>query len=247
MEEQDQNDTQTTDQATTAPPVSGGQVMDVTVPSKPLDTSDLSPGTSAVEEGASTQELSGSNTMPSSAVVDPPAEVSESTEFAPEDGSITSPPSESPAPEVTPEVSAPVEPTPPVDSPLPDNDVMGAAPDPESPAPLTDDMSSPDAQQESGPAQHLPPKGGGAPVLAIIIAVVVGLALAGLVVFTYFNNKNSDKTADSGSGSQTVVSKSQANTSDVDATNEAIDNGLQQTDENKDFPATELSDTSLGL
>lgn len=94
---------------------------------------------------------------------------------------------------------------------------------------------------------HLPAKNG-APIAAIVIAAVVAMALAGLVIFSYFKAKNSDtvKRSDTAS-SQTVVEKPQASTTDVDTTNQAIDGGLEKANDNQDFAATELSDAALGL
>lgn len=90
---------------------------------------------------------------------------------------------------------------------------------------------------------------GDAPVAAIVIAVVVAIALAGVVIFSYLKAKNNDaiKRQDSASSSQTVTEKPQASVADVDSTNAELDSSLKQIDDNKDFAATELSDTTLGL
>jgi hypothetical protein len=113
-------------------------------------------------------------------------------------------------------------------------------------APSADNAQiNPEAHQPAS-ASHKAGKGG-APVLAIVFAVIVAAALAGLVIYTYFKGKNSDTVKRSSSSSQTVVSKPQASPSDIDATNQEIDNSLQSTNDNKDFAATELSDSALGL
>ncbi len=87
----------------------------------------------------------------------------------------------------------------------------------------------------------------GAPIVAIVIAVVVAAGLAGLVIFSYIKARNSDAIKRTDSNSQTVVEKPQASVSDVDTTTEEVDKALEQADDSTDFSETQLSDTTLGL
>lgn len=100
------------------------------------------------------------------------------------------------------------------------------------------------------------PKKKSAPLAAIIVAVVVALALSGLVLFVYMKSKSSTKqsaynnsktkTAKANT-SQGIAPKPQATVSDIDATNKDIDTSLTKIDDIRDFSSTDLSDAALGL
>lgn len=130
---------------------------------------------------------------------------------------------------------------------------------------------SPTISPTAGPAQsgqdtsnHLPVSGeptelgvpppehhkSGSPIIAITIAIVVAVGVAGVVVFMYLKSSNAKKATTnttSGSSSQVLAPKPQASANDVTTTTKELDTGLSQVDETKDFSANELSDASLGL
>ena len=94
---------------------------------------------------------------------------------------------------------------------------------------------------------HKPPHSG-MPIMAIAIAVVVAIVLAGLVVFAYTRNSSGDIDRKDTTGIyQPITEKPQATTADVDETNKEIDAGLEKANDTADFPESELSDASLGL
>lgn len=84
------------------------------------------------------------------------------------------------------------------------------------------------------------------PVLAIIVATIVALGLAGAVVFMYLKNKDTDGT-ETQTSQTAVVQKPAVSAADVDNTSTDIDKNLTTIDETKDFVPTDLSDASLGL
>lgn len=126
---------------------------------------------------------------------------------------------------------------PPVDSETVDKTDSSAAVEPEAATPPNPLAIPAHASHKSG-----------APVLAIAAAVVVALALAGLVVFTFMSSKKDSLGSKNSSipASQTA-SKPLASPADVDATNKVIDASLSKIDDSKDFSATGLSDATLGL
>ncbi len=97
------------------------------------------------------------------------------------------------------------------------------------------------------PQDHKPHKS--KPILAILLAIVVAVVLAGVVIFMYMRSKNGTTadTSKTSSSQAVVVEKPQASVSDVDTTTKDLETNLNKVDENKDFPATDLSDASLGL
>lgn len=128
----------------------------------------------------------------------------------------------------------------------------------DTPAPQTEsssDASTDEGTNEQPPAEphaqpvseHKPPHHG-MPVLAIIIATLLAIVLAGLVVYAYTQNQDGDiDRNDSTKTSQPSEEKTEASPTDVDDTNKEIDGALKNADDAADFPETELSDTSLGL
>ncbi len=124
------------------------------------------------------------------------------------------------------------------------------------PAPDATVASSSDVPEQPADPDHnplaIPPQAAhksGAPVVAVVVAIIVALALAGLVIFTFMKSKNASSTskkAPTTAATQTTA-KPLASPADVDATNKDIDTSLSKTDDTKDFPAADLSDKSLGL
>lgn len=96
------------------------------------------------------------------------------------------------------------------------------------------------------PGAHAPHSG--APIAAIAIAIIVAAALAAVVIFSYMKARNSDniKRTDTTS-TQTVTDKPQASVADVDATDQELDSELEKANDDADFAATELDDSTLGL
>lgn len=88
------------------------------------------------------------------------------------------------------------------------------------------------------------------PVAEILIAIVVALALAGLVVYVYSQSKNSqqtDKNSKTTTSESAIIAKPQASTTDVDTTTQEVDQSLEQLNDSSDFSSSDLSDSSLGL
>ena len=113
--------------------------------------------------------------------------------------------------------------------------------------------SSPESAHEQTPAgdSHpvttplYPHHKKGMPVIALVIAVIVAVGIAGLVIYTYMKTNNDGEI--NREDSTTSVEKLQANSEDVDITIKEIDASVTETSDEKDFPSEELSDTSLGL
>lgn len=91
-------------------------------------------------------------------------------------------------------------------------------------------------------------KHGKTPVVAIVVALIIALGLAGLTVFAYMKNKNSVKPEyDATTQQPTVAKTTPATTSDVDATTKEVDTTLQEIDNAEDFADASLTDATLGL
>lgn len=113
--------------------------------------------------------------------------------------------------------------------------------------PVQSDDSSPEPTGEQLANQPIPSnKGGGGHMIAIIIAVLVFLALAGAVVYVYMQS-NSSKITRKSSTTTASNSVAPATAKDVDATAKIIDDNLANVDADKDFMTTDLSDATLGL
>lgn len=133
---------------------------------------------------------------------------------------------------------------------LPENTPVSESTPPADTPPVDPPQSPPSDTTPDAPAAAPPaaPKKHGAPVVAILLAVIVAVALAGVAVFMYLKSKNAETLIKgSESSTQTVVEKPQASPSDVDTTTKEIDDTLTRADDAADFSANELSDTSLGL
>lgn len=129
----------------------------------------------------------------------------------------------------------------------------GSVADAPAETPSAEDQPQSSEQNDEKPAvpEHpqMPHKSSGAPVAAIVIAIIVALALCGLVVFAFFKAKNDTKLGGdtSSSNSQTTVTKPQASPTDVDQTTSSIDQSLNSANDATDFSASDISDQSLGL
>lgn len=98
-------------------------------------------------------------------------------------------------------------------------------------------------------ANPLPPaKKSGAPKAAIIVAIIIALALAGVTVFA-FTRGSKKKTTTSAPTTSTAATQAAVKVTgtDVDKTSQGLDDTLKKADDTKDFSSTELTDQSLGL
>lgn len=102
----------------------------------------------------------------------------------------------------------------------------------------------PDTNQPQKSQKPKKEKGPRAPIGAIIMAIIVAGALAGVTVFAYMRS-NSTST-DKGTENQDSAN-SEVQSSDVDDVTSEIDKSLNGLDDSKDFQESELSDTTLGL
>jgi uncharacterized protein HemX len=83
----------------------------------------------------------------------------------------------------------------------------------------------------------------GAPIAAIIVAILVALGLVGVTVYAYMqSNKKTPATT-----TTTQQTTDKATTQDVDQASKDVDDSLKSLDANKDFPESDLSDQSLKL
>lgn len=108
------------------------------------------------------------------------------------------------------------------------------------------DASTPTDPNPMAIPAHAGQKSNG-PVVAIVVAIVVALALGGLVIFTFSKTKDNSAKTNSSAGPAPVVSKPLASPADVDTTTQELEASLSKIDEDKDFSSEELSDKSLGL
>lgn len=84
----------------------------------------------------------------------------------------------------------------------------------------------------------------GAPILAIVTAVLVSIGLAGITVYAYMQAQKDNKPA----ASQTTTEDNSAaeSSQEIEDTSKEIDKALEASEET-DFPEDELSDQSLDL
>lgn len=85
------------------------------------------------------------------------------------------------------------------------------------------------------------------PVLAIVSALIVSGALAGLTVYSFMN---SDQPKDNTTSQTTAIETpkvDKANAADVDTLNSTIDEDFKAIDDAADYDDAAVSDTSLGL
>lgn len=109
-------------------------------------------------------------------------------------------------------------------------------------APVAPDQPSDQAPLVAHPAEseHHHKK----PIVAVLVAVVVALGLAGVAIFAY-QDLNKKKTADK---AQTLpVTETETTPADVDDVTKEIDTNLNGTNDAADFDDNSLSDTNLNL
>lgn len=241
MDEPKQDDNQAADTSANDSSATGaGQVMDVTGPPKQIDVTESAP---EQETPADTSAETAPDSSPEQSAADAAEftpDASESSEAAPEvpEALNTAEPEFPPAavpetsePEVATAEASPAESS--VETPA------GAAPETPAEATPTETPAGVVNAPHSQPHKTTP-------IMAIVAAVVIAIAIAGAVVFMYLKNQNGDiKRTDS--STPAVVEKPQASASDVDAANQTIDTNLEKADDNKDFPTASMSDTALGL
>ncbi len=232
-ENKHEDDQSTTDSSQTIGQASpaGRQVMDVTAPTRQIDVAEDSSDQTASAPSATTETPE--DTVPNYSETQQESSGTSGTEssYPTEEPENTASSEETSATNISVSDSGTDQPASATSSQVPDTDL---------PAAMTHEASA------TPPQKHAK---SGAPMFAIVIAVIVALGLAGAVVFAYMKNKdNGDiKRDDSASSSQTVVEKPQASASDVDSTSKEIDSSLEKADDTKDFSTTELSDSTLGL
>lgn len=217
-----------------SPAASAGQVMDIQAP-KPSPTDSFSPSTEPTEASTAPVMPPGTESPSSTDVVPEPVE-SESDVASPE-------------PVVSAEEVNPTQTDTSSDNTnsIATNDTLAAAAVAGAAIGAAATTASPSENPVTTPEQ---PHKKGAPVVAIMLAVFVAVALAGLVVFMYLKSKDeSTQTADKSktSNSQGIAPKPQATPGDVDATDKEIESDLTKIDDTKDFSSSDLSDTALGL
>lgn len=114
------------------------------------------------------------------------------------------------------------------------------------PAPGQSDQPIPTPGPEqiiSGQHDH---KHQGIPTVALVIAIIVTLALSGLVVYSYLKANKDSKIGTPSSSTEQPTTQSVTST-EVDATSTEIDKSLDAVNDSTDFPEASLSDTTLGL
>lgn len=118
------------------------------------------------------------------------------------------------------------------------------APSPEHASSDTTDSS------ENHPAEPVHPSHkSGAPLVAIVVAIVVALALSGVVIAMFLKSRNNSNLGGdtSSTNSKTTVAKPLASPEDVDQASSDVDKSLNSVNDDTDFAATDISDQSLGL
>lgn len=146
------------------------------------------------------------------------------------------------SPEVASEQTVPVVPSDPAQT-------APTAEFPEQPAESVTSETTAPVSDHAQADQHLQHhKTSGVPMAAVLVAIIVTLALSGLVIFTFNKSKNDTNLGETTStNSKTTITKPQASPADVDQATSDIDTSLSSLDEAADFSATEISDQSLGL
>lgn len=130
--------------------------------------------------------------------------------------------------------------TEPVDAPA---DLSAAAPS----SVITPNMggdAAPTPVPAAQPGKAKPPKKHGAPVAAVVVAIIIALGLIGVAVFAYMK---SHKHTPAPATTAAPAAPAAVSATDVDNAGKTVDSNLQKADDAKDFPTTDLSDTSLSL
>lgn len=208
------------DEQTSAAPAPGvGQVMDIATPQQVIEPT-IAPASPVESSNPPVlQPASVGSTIPV-------------TEAQPAVAEAPSPVT----PTITPETSAPIQP------------IINEQPVQEPPATSNsgetkpeDNKPVPDQPQPQKP--HEPHKG--APTVAIVIAIIVAIGLAGVVIFAYMQSRNSDTIERT--DTQSLTEKPQASVTDVDTASQEIDSELEKANDSTDFAANDLDDSTLGL
>lgn len=119
-------------------------------------------------------------------------------------------------------------------------------------APPTDVATSSDEPTSEAPADQQPaPLAAEAPktahkkpVIPVLIAVVIGLALIGVASFAYMQQ---DKPKDNLANTSQTPAKEETTPADIDSVNKSVDDDLSTTNDAADFDDATLSDTNLAL
>jgi len=152
---------------------------------------------------------------------------------------------EPPAPSQPAEAPTPVEePKPAPDVAVPTEVTNATPPEDHSPEPPAKD--EPKNKDDVHPllAAHAQKKHG--PVVPIVTAVVIALALIGVTVFAFLKTKDSsNSTGDHPATHQETTTP--ATSSDVDNASQQVDEALAAVDDTKDFADSQLTDQTLGL
>jgi hypothetical protein len=114
-----------------------------------------------------------------------------------------------------------------------------ASPSPDSAPPIQDSKDSKPDNKPNGPVK----KHHGA-MLVIIIAIILVLALVGVVIYIYMRRNNDAITSKKTNTNSTVA---RATASDVDDTSKVVDDAQNQINDDKDLPASDIADATLGL
>lgn len=105
-----------------------------------------------------------------------------------------------------------------------------------------------DAEARVTPAPTAPAKRKGGRAAAIIVAVIIALALVAGAGYAYWSN-NKDKTSSETTKQTTTqtMTETKVTGTDVDKVSSDIDAAINKVDDTKDFPETDLNDSTLGI
>lgn len=191
--------------------------------------------------------------------LDTPSSTSESAAPAPEDSfqmpsqnfSTLDAASES---ELTPVTEpAPTPDSTPVASPEPSPAPAPTSAPASSPAPsLLAEIEAQEARETDAKVTQAPatPAGKKSHVMVIIVGVIIALGLIAGAGYAYWQNKKETATPATNTTKTTTTTektKDPATADDIDTASKDIETSLTKSDETKDYQATDLSDTTLGL
>lgn len=197
--------------------------------------------------------------------LDAPSSTSESAAPAPEESfqmpsqnfSTLDAASESePTPTVEPTPVTEPAPTPestPVASPEPSPEPAPTSAPASSPAPsLLAEIEAQEARETDAKVTQAPatPAGKKSHVMVIIVGVIIALGLIAGAGYAYWQNKKETATPTTNTTKTTTTTektKDPATADDIDTASKDIETSLTKSDETKDYQATDLSDTTLGL
>jgi uncharacterized protein HemX len=137
---------------------------------------------------------------------------------------------------------------PPEDQTVPVTETPALSEEPSEPSPEmpTEEAHEPDTKpphdEHPAPAAHKP----GAPVVAIIAAVLVAIGLIAVTVYAYQKSQDGNKTDKYSLPSTNSETQADTATKEVDDVSKAVDSASNSADET-DFSESELTDQNLGL